>query len=111
MSFASLLSLLLLAVSCIGAKAARIDLDRHDDGAHSVPLTRNFHLAGYHNIVELDRARARRLYEVGKGSQGDIVNVTNVGVTYVASVGVGSPPTICESTSLPQGSNSSFLYF
>jgi hypothetical protein len=100
MSLGSLISFLLLAISCTGASAGRIVVDRRDDGVHSLAFSRNFHSPRHQNIAELDRARARHLFQVGKGNlerrDGHMVGVTNVGVTYTASVGVGSPPTTCE---------------
>lgn len=67
----------------------------------TLPLTRIINSTGVYNLLQRDQARAQALKNraFGRGSApAAIINepVTNTVVTYVASVGVGSPATTCE---------------
>ncbi|KAH8984438.1 aspartic peptidase A1 [Lactarius akahatsu] len=67
----------------------------------SLSFARHLNVTGAHDLVQKDQARAKNLVSVSKAKQSGTlsssavvsVGVTNVGVVYVASVGVGSPPT------------------
>lgn len=51
---------------------------------------------GILNIVENDRARAQAMKQVNQlGKRDATISITNSGVSYVAEVGIGSPPTTC----------------
>ncbi|EIW81194.1 acid protease [Coniophora puteana RWD-64-598 SS2] len=72
---------------------------------YSVPFSANIGSGGAKELIRLDRARAQKFLSgvgahgplarnAGGGSgSGSLVDVTDSGVTYTASVGVGSPPT------------------
>ncbi|KAL5501257.1 hypothetical protein ACEPAH_9644 [Sanghuangporus vaninii] len=59
-----------------------------------LPFKRFFNISGT-TLPDIDRARAAHLKELGKtlSKRQSSFSVTNEAVTYVASVGVGSPPT------------------
>jgi hypothetical protein len=73
----------------------------------SLPLARHINVTGPNDLVQKDRARARNLIadaqakELGAHGPGTIVSVgvTNAGVRYETSVGVGNPATDCKSCS------------
>ncbi|KAK2464677.1 hypothetical protein APHAL10511_003253 [Amanita phalloides] len=63
----------------------------------TLSLSRQVNFTGVHNLLQQDQARARFLTDRASGHEQSaaIINepVTNRIVTYLASVGVGSPPT------------------
>ncbi|KAF8524829.1 acid protease [Hysterangium stoloniferum] len=69
----------------------------------TLPLAKKFHAIGFANLVKADSVRARSLLKRGLIGEvieglldeltGTNVPLTNTAVSYVASVGVGSPPT------------------
>ncbi|KAL7284878.1 hypothetical protein ACG7TL_002192 [Trametes sanguinea] len=66
----------------------------------TLPIARRLNVTGAANLVKLDQARAkafksRSKAQIGKTQRADVFNtpITNEAVDYVASVGVGSPPT------------------
>ncbi|KAN0128884.1 Aspartic peptidase domain containing protein [Lactarius tabidus] len=64
----------------------------------SLPFARHLNITGAQDVVTKDQARAKYWVSVSKASAAipdaaGSVGVTNVGVIYQASVGVGSPPT------------------
>jgi hypothetical protein len=74
-------------------------------GPVSLPLARHINVTGPNDLVQKDRARAQNLVAniqakagVARGP-GTVVSVgvTNVGVTYEVTVGVGNPATNCKS--------------
>ncbi|KAF8264556.1 acid protease [Lactarius quietus] len=92
---ASLIAFLFLAVSVaanpIVVRKAPVSLN----------FARHLNITGAQDVVQKDQTRAKNLVSIGKekesgtlspGAVGS-VGVTNVGVVYEASVGVGSPPT------------------
>jgi cathepsin E len=94
-----LFTFLFLAV-CIAANPVVIH-----QGPVSLPLARRINATGSNDLVQKDQARAKNLVDVyqakesGTLGHGAIVSVgvTNAGITYEASVGVGNPPTSCKS--------------
>ena len=71
----------------------------------TLPLSRRVNLTSIHNLVRHDQARAKALRAratakaTGLPLHSDAVineQVENRGVSYIASVGVGSPPTTCK---------------
>jgi hypothetical protein len=72
----------------------------------SLSFARHLNITGAHDVVQKDQARAKNLVSIGKAKESGTlsadavvsVGVTNVGVVYQASVGVGSPATDCELT-------------
>ena len=70
----------------------------------SLSFARQLNVTGAHDLVKKDQARAKNLISVGNAKQSGTlspsavvsVGVTNVGVVYEASVGVGNPPTSCK---------------
>jgi hypothetical protein len=70
----------------------------------SFPFARQLNITGAHDVVQKDQARAKNLVSISQAKQSGTMSasaavglgVTNVGVVYQASVGVGNPPTDCE---------------
>ncbi|KAH9171286.1 aspartic peptidase A1 [Lactarius sanguifluus] len=68
----------------------------------SLSFARHLNVTGAHDLVQKDQARAKNFVSVSKAKQSGTlsasavisVGVTNVGVVYEASVGVGTPPTL-----------------
>ena len=99
-STASLTTFLLLVV---GVAADSIVVHK----SHvKLPITRRLSVTGAHDLVQRDRLRAANLHYIGTRKESgtsspdtvldvDVTNLGGVG-TYVAQVGVGSPPTNCE---------------
>ena len=69
----------------------------------SLPLTRRINLnAGIQSLVQHDQARAKALKANGEAKAAGVPQqsssqATNKAVSYIASVGVGSPATVCKS--------------
>ena len=67
------------------------------DSPVTLPIARRVKETGIYNILAHDQARAKALISraQGQGKKRDVynVNVTNQAVTYIASVGIGCPPT------------------
>ncbi|KAI9452797.1 aspartic peptidase A1 [Lactarius psammicola] len=67
----------------------------------SLPFARHLNITGAHDLIQKDQARAKNLVSISKAKQSGTlspgavisVGVTNVGVVYEASVGIGNPPT------------------
>ena len=89
-----------LAISW-GVTGTSISVDR---SVVPLALSRKLNLTSVHNLVRHDQSRARALKSAGKAKHENILEaaaiisspVDNQAVTYVASVGIGSPPTTCE---------------
>lgn len=66
----------------------------------TLPIAKRFNTTGTFNLLAQDQARAKWLKSRGKGEQlaerAGSVPVTNELVSYIASVGVGSPATTCK---------------
>ena len=71
----------------------------------TLPLSRRLNLTSTHNLLRHDQARAKAIKSRGSslktGKDHDaraIINepVDNQAVAYIASIGVGSPPTTCK---------------
>ncbi|KIL59246.1 hypothetical protein M378DRAFT_1014703 [Amanita muscaria Koide BX008] len=61
-----------------------------------LPLSKVIHGIGSHTLLQRDQARALALKNMANGSQGGgVFNLTvdNQAVTYVADIGIGTPPT------------------
>ena len=96
------LTTLLLLVVSVAAKPIVVR-----DSLVSLPFARSLNITGPHDLVNKDKARAKDIISIAE-LLGDIlddifgypktdsVGVTNTAVSYVASVGVGNPPTNCE---------------
>lgn len=90
----SLLTTLLLALSIAATPIVQV---REPNPSISLPFARRLNATG--RISDIDRARAAQLKSLGKGPDSEKAkraasfSVTNTAVTYVASVGVGSPAT------------------
>ena len=77
----------------------------------SLPFARQFNITGALDVVQKDQARAKDLLSISQAKQSGTINagavvgvgVTDVGVVYQASVGVGSPPTDCERSCFTYG--------
>jgi cathepsin E len=89
---------LLLTVlhAAISANAAAVDIT----SPGIVQLTRQINAVGLRNLVAHDQARARALkarvfLNDTLATRGSDEPVTNNGVTYLAAIGVGNPPTTC----------------
>lgn len=88
-------ALLALAFSCNGAVVANTPI--------KLPLSRHVNTTSLRNIVELDRARTHMLLGSASGNPVKEFNapLANVVSQYIASIGVGSPPTYCKSYDPP----------
>lgn len=94
----SLLTVLLLC-SVVSTNAVVI----HDSPVR-LPLTRRLNVTSLGNLVLHDQARAKALRARAGASAGVSFSTAIVGnepvdnqaVTYVAAIGVGTPPTTCE---------------
>jgi len=91
--FSALLSLLLFVIS--GANATPI---RRNSNTHTLSLASKINAIGGQALADIDRARASALLNNVSGKKngersGKPVILTDKGVTYTASVGVGSPAT------------------
>ena len=70
----------------------------------TLPFARHLNITGAHDLVKKDQARAKNILSIGNAKQSGTlspdavvsVGITNVGVVYEISVGIGSPPTTCE---------------
>ena len=70
----------------------------------TLPFARHLNITGAHDLVKKDQARAKHILSIGNAKQSGTlspdavvsVGITNVGVVYEISVGIGSPPTTCE---------------
>ena len=70
----------------------------------SLSFARRLNVTGARDLVKKDQARAKILISIGNARQSGTlssdavvgVGVTNAGVNYEATVGVGSPTTSCE---------------
>jgi hypothetical protein len=70
------------------------------DSPISMPFTRYIGASDASDLVRRDRERARTLLNRGSILTTEMdpdVGVTNAGIYYVASVGVGNPATYCRS--------------
>ena len=92
---ASLAPLALLATS-VAANPTVVQLD---NTPVTLPFALRINFTGTPDLVRRDQARARQFAKQSSSSTSDVV-VTNSGVDYVASVGVGSPATYCASYQL-----------
>jgi cathepsin E len=96
---ASFLTTVLLALS-----AAATPLIQVRDSPITLPLSRRVNATSAHNLLKHDIARVKALkarakaLQDGKFEEAAIVNqpLDNQAVTYIATVGVGSPATFCE---------------
>ena len=97
----SLLSTLLLALAVAATPVAPVVTVRN--GPVTLPISRRLTGKGVLNLFEKDLKRANALvgrhsesYEANVFSEDKSTPVDNQDVQYLASVGVGSPPTQCE---------------
>jgi cathepsin E len=97
---ASFATIVLLALS-----AAATPLVQVRNSPITLPISRRVNATSAHNLLKHDIARVKALKARAKAIQGGanfeeaaIVNepLENQAVTYIASVGVGSPATFCE---------------
>lgn len=92
----TLLTTLLLALS-VAANPVLVDRS-----PVTLPISRRLNLTSVHNLVRHDQARAKALKLKGSARSGldsrAVISeqVDNQAVTYVASIGVGSPATTCK---------------
>jgi cathepsin E len=93
----TLLTTLLLALS-VAANPVLVDRS-----PVTLPISRRLNLTSVHNLVRHDQARAKALKIKGSARSSGLDNravinepVDNQAVTYVASIGVGSPATTCK---------------
>ncbi|KAI8989240.1 acid protease [Trametes punicea] len=89
-----------LCIVVLGSQHTSNGLVVQNKSPVTLPIARRLNVTGATNIVKLDQARAKALKtrpqtHAGKARRTDIFNVpaTNEAVDYVATVGVGSPPT------------------
>lgn len=91
----ALLSLVLILVALTAVDASLVS---RNSGKATLKFATRMNAGGTINIAEKDRARARAMKQAGQlGKRTTFeVNAINNGTTYVAEVGVGSPPTSCK---------------
>ena len=94
----SLLSTLLLALAAAATPARQVVTVR--SGPVSLPISRRLN-GNLHNLYRNDLKRANALIRRGSGQDNGFAELAstpadNTDVSYIASVGVGSPPTQCE---------------
>ena len=99
--FHSLVAVILLILNTFDVNAKPFIMDRFPI---TLPITRHLNLTNAHNLLRHDQARARALRAKGTAKapgvfleKDDVFNqvINNRVTTYLASVGVGSPPTTC----------------
>ncbi|KAI9070303.1 acid protease [Trametes sanguinea] len=90
----------LLCVLALGFSQPGESLVVRNASPVTLPIARRLNVTGAANLVRLDQARAKAFKSrsktaAGKVQRADIFNtpITNEAVDYVASVGVGNPPT------------------
>jgi cathepsin E len=99
---ASLVTIVLLALSAAATPLVQV---RHSP--ITLPLSRRVNTTSVHNLLRHDVRRAKLLkaraeaHHRGESLRPDAASVVNQpldnqAVSYIASVGVGSPPTLCE---------------
>jgi len=97
----TLLTTLLLAIS-VAASVTPVLVNR---SPVTLPISRRVNVTNINNLVRHDQARAKALKAKGAAKHAGlslntdaVINeaVDNQAVTYIASVGVGSPPTTCK---------------
>ncbi|KZP03468.1 aspartic peptidase A1 [Athelia psychrophila] len=89
----SLLALLTLAVSFAGVSAGPV---LTSSKLATLPFKRSLNLSSFLDIVKADQARAKALKSTSGGANKRAVissPATNTGIQYIASIGVGNPPT------------------
>jgi len=96
-----LTSLILLAV-CVAANPIVVR-----NSPVSLPFARQLKFTGSKDLVNRDRARAKQLFSFSDARQSEYLSVdsdatvgleaTNAASSYRTTVGIGSPPTSCES--------------
>jgi hypothetical protein len=88
------ISAVLLAIAAVGNSAVIANKP-----LAKTPLSGHINTTGIHNIVERDQARARMILARASGNIPEKANepLSNELVVYVATIGVGSPPTFCKS--------------
>ena len=71
--------------------------------AETLQLSRYVNETGMRHLVAHDRARVKAMRDRAFGSEGAASNepIINDAFSYIATVGVGSPPTTCMFTSWP----------
>jgi len=99
--FYSLLTVTLLILNTFDVSGNPLIMDR---SPITLPITRRLNLTSPHNLLRHDQARARALRARGTTKSlgmslenDDVFNqaINNQVTTYLASVGVGDPPTTC----------------
>ena len=94
-----LLSFVLLAILHTLILANVVVVERNE--AATLQLSRYVSTTGMRNLVAHDRARVKAMRDRAFGSEGAASNepIVNAAFSYLAAVGVGSPPTTCMFTS------------
>ncbi|KAI0649649.1 acid protease [Trametes meyenii] len=91
------LTLALLGVLALGLPSPCDALVVRDASRVTLPIARRLNVTGSANLVQLDQARAKNLKARPKANPGNPTifdpAITNKVVDYVATVGVGNPPT------------------
>jgi hypothetical protein len=92
-----------LLAACIAANPAII---RDSPTGVSLPITKRVDANGILNVVQRDQARVANFATQFGASTSDTVSLSldDYGVAYVADIGIGNPPTSCESCQFLPGS-------
>ena len=92
-----------LALSCAGARAVK-----RSSPPITLPFVRRMNTTGIKNLLHVDQERVKALKARAKHnttsapflmSRSDDLPATDEVVDYVASIGIGNPPTNCECSS------------
>jgi pepsin A len=84
--------LALPALAFLSLSASALPRPRTASSTSTLKLAVRTNAYGIKNIAAADRARTQNL-QAGSSSS---IDLTNTGVTYTASIGVGDPPTYCK---------------
>ena len=99
-SFTLCAVMMALALSCADARVVE-----RSPSTIALPFVRRMNTTGFKNLLQIDQARAKALKARAKGSRSsapflmapsDELPAVDEVVDYVASVGVGNPPTECK---------------
>ncbi|KAF8346650.1 aspartic peptidase A1 [Amanita rubescens] len=99
------ISAVLLAIVAVGNSAVVANKP-----LAKTPLSGHVNITGIHNIVERDQARARMILARASGNRQEKANepLSNELIVYVATIGVGTPPTFYD-LEVDTGSSNTWL--
>jgi hypothetical protein len=93
-----------LLAACIAANPAII---RDTQTGFSLPITKRVSDSGIFNVVQKDQARVANFatqFDASTSVMIPSLPLDDYGMAYIANIGIGSPPTNCESCQFLPGS-------